>query len=133
MDENYNGDDGVAYHAGFPNAAEDTIGQKVALSLDKLVIKQPASTYFWRLDARGVPELGLRGGAILVVDKAKPAQHGDWVVMVINEEFVLRNIVRVDKAVRLFTPSGQPEKQKHAVLWGVVTYCLQTMHGASRL
>ena len=46
-------DDGVVFHAGFPNAAEDE--RFGSLSLDTLVVKHRASTFFWRLEVE-VPE-----------------------------------------------------------------------------
>lgn len=122
-------DDSVVYHAGFPNAAEDGVGQPKSLSLDRLVVRHPASTYFWRLQS-AVPELGIPAGSVLAVDKVLPVRHGDWVVAVVDEEFRLCKAQHVSGGFRLYTTSGTLLGQSATVLWGVVTYAINPMRGA---
>lgn len=110
--------DGVVFHAGFPNAAEDLPG---GLSLDQLAIRHRASTFLWRLDELGIPELHWKGGAIVVVDRARQARSGQLVVAVVDEDFVVRQL----KGKQLLRPDGTTETSESVAVWGVVTHVLQ--------
>lgn len=110
-------EDGVMYHAGFPNAGEDQHGN--SLSLDKLVVRHRASTYFWRLETE-VTELHWAAGSIVVVDRALPAYEGRIVVAVVDEACTLCQI-RKD-GFRLLDGSPTPDDSQ---LWGVVTHVIQ--------
>ncbi len=116
-------DEGLVYHAGFPNAGEDQHG--VSLSLDQLVVKHRASTYFWRLEA-DIPELHWSAGTIVVVDRARTPRDGSIVVAIVDEAFTLcrmrsRSFVLLDGAVA----------SDDASLWGTVTYVVQEVGHAS--
>ena len=107
--------DGVVFHAGFPNAAEDeSFG---SLSLDELVVKHRASTFFWRLDV-DIPELLWPKDSVVVVDRSLTPKKGGLAVAVVDDEFLLAR----------FFPDGfrRLDGEKiDATLWGVVTYVLQ--------
>lgn len=110
--------DGVVYHAGFPNAGEDQ--RFDSLSLDSLVFRHRASTYLWRLDGVGIPELGWHGGTIVVTDRALAPHERDLVVAVADNEFVVRRwhhgqMTQLD---------GRPEAATELALWGVITHTL---------
>lgn len=114
-------DDGVVFHAGFPNAAEDE--KFGGLSLDRLVTQHPASTFFWRLE-NDVPELLWSKESVLVVDRALDVREGSVVVMVSDGDFLLARF-RNQKPHRLDDSVVDGEVQ----VWGVVTYCLQALQG----
>lgn len=109
--------DGLVYHAGFPNAGEDQHG--VTLSLDKLVVKHRASTYFWRLQT-SIAEVHWPAGTIVVVDRAEPVREGRIVVAIVNEAFVLARY-RKD-GFHTLTGNNLGDQAR---LWGVVTYVVQ--------
>ena len=109
-------EDGVVYHAGFPNAAEDQ--RFNALSLDRMVVRHTASTYFWRLDAAGVPELGWQGGSTVAVDRALSPRQNDLVVAIVDEDFTVRKFHNQ----KLFRPDGSPETAEQVAIWGVITH-----------
>ena len=112
-------EDGLVYHAGFPNTAED--GNLGSLSLDSLVVKRRASTFFWRLEA-AVPELHWKSGSLLVVDRALTPKHGSVGVMVADGEHVL---ARFNKSMPLRLDGSRFDGE--VSLWGVVTYCIQSL------
>ena len=107
--------DGVVFHAGFPNAAEDeSFG---SLSLDALVVKHRASTFFWRLDVE-IPELVWPKASLVVVDRSLTPKKGRVVVVSHGDEFLLAR----------FFPDGfrlLDGEKVDAELWGVVTHVLQ--------
>lgn len=118
--------DGVVYHAGFPNAAEDAGAH--TLSLDSLMVRHRASTFFWRLPEEGIEELGWHGGDIAVVDRSLLPGNGDWVVAVIDETFVIRQYRKSSDAVSLRDSKGQQYALREGVvLWGVITFVVQQL------
>lgn len=111
-------EDGVVYHAGFPNAAEDQ--RFDALSLDQMAIRHRASTYLWRLDSDGIPELGWKAGSVVVVDRALSPRTNDLVVAVVDEDFAVRRY-HADKLTR---PDGSVETSDQLAIWGVITHVM---------
>jgi len=65
-------------HAGFPNPAADRSGSP--LSLDKLLIRHPSSTYFFRLRGHQWEDAGIFDGDIAVIDRALTPREQDLVV-----------------------------------------------------
>ena len=110
-------EDGVVFHAGFPNAAEDE--RFGSLSLDDIAVRRRSSTFFWRLE-NDVPELLWTKGSVLVVDRSLEAAEGRVLVAVEGDDFVL---VRAHNK-RLLRFDGTA-LEDDATVWGVVTYCLQ--------
>ena len=93
----------AAVHAGFPNAAT-TVGEG-ALSLDRLLIASPHSTYFFRIRGHRWHRLGIFDGDIAIVDRARPPKQGSLVVWLDDYgEFYLAQ-----------WPTTTPQ------LWGVIT------------
>lgn len=68
----------VTTHAGFPNPAADRHGSP--LSLDRLLITHPSSTYFFRIRGHAWEEQGIFDGDIAIIDKALTPQAKDLVV-----------------------------------------------------
>lgn len=111
-------EDGIVYHAGFPNAGEDQ--RFDVLSLDQMAIRHHASTYLWRLDAAGIAELGWKGGSVVVVDRALTPRLNDLVVAVVDTDFAVRKFHR-DKLTR---PDGSVEISDQLSIWGVITHVM---------
>ena len=68
----------VTTHAGFPNPAADRRG--APLSLDRLLITHPSSTYFFRIRGHAWEAQGIFDGDIAIIDKALTPQVKDLVV-----------------------------------------------------
>ncbi len=116
--KNRNVEEGLVYHAGFPNAGEDQ--RFDSLSLDAMVFRHRASTYLWRLDQHGIPELGWRGGTIVVTDRALNPREQDLVIAIADNEFVVRRWHNG----KMILIDGHPEVAQEVSLWGVVTHTL---------
>ncbi len=98
-----NMDSSVAIHAGFPNPATERTSQP--LSLDKLLIRHPSSTYFFRIRGHHWHDHGVFDGDIAVIDRAiTPHKHDLVVWWQESGEFMLS----------LFTRSTQQN------IWGTV-------------
>lgn len=74
--------DGVSVHSGFPNPATDRRRQSTRLSLDlnQLLIKNPSSTYLFRVGGHHWSDQGVYDGDIAVVDRALRPRAADLVV-----------------------------------------------------
>lgn len=64
----------VTTHKGFPNAAAER-GQ-TPLSLDKLLVQHPISTYFFRIRGHSWHRLGMFDGDIAVIDRSRIPREG---------------------------------------------------------
>jgi phage repressor protein C with HTH and peptisase S24 domain len=72
---------GVGVHAGFPNPAADRDNTKMTLSLNRLLVQNPSSTFFFRLKGRSWSEQGIFDGDIAVIDRAVTPRANDLVVI----------------------------------------------------
>ena len=112
--------------AGFPSPAQDYLSESI--DLNKVLIRQPETTFYARIDGDSMVDAGIFDGDIVVIDKAVDAHDGDFVAAYIDGEFTLKTY-RMD-------PSGQcawliPANKKYKPIrvtpdndfrvWGVVT------------
>ncbi|HUB93620.1 MAG TPA: S24 family peptidase [Verrucomicrobiae bacterium] len=78
----------VAIHTGFPNPAAERTGSP--LSLDKLLVRHPSSTYFFRVRGHSWHAQGVFDGDIAIIDRAVTPRERELVVgWQENGEFVL--------------------------------------------
>lgn len=97
-------EDGIAAHAGFPNAAHDPMIQ--GLQLQQLLVPQPHSTYFFRVAGNQWQADGIFDGDIAIIDRSLQPLR-DIVAWIHEDTFALSR----------FT-----QKQRSQILvWGVVT------------
>ncbi len=99
--------DNVSVNRGFPNAALDhTLS---GLDLGQLLIKNPAGTFFWRVEGNSGNEHGIYHNDILVVDRTlKPLAH-DLVLWWQDDYFCITHLKQLPK---------------HTSIWGVITYSI---------
>lgn len=109
--------DGLVFHAGFPNAGEDQANY--AMSLDATVFRHRLSTFLWRLEDE-IPELGWQAGSVVVVDRALTPRQNDLVVAATEDGFVVRKLHQK----RLYDVSGLVDETETITVWGVITHTL---------
>lgn len=97
-------DVGVSVHAGFPNPAADR--RLETIDLHKLVVKQPTSTFFMRIDGNDWEERSVFDGDIVVIDRSLKPRQSDLVIISKEDAFII-------------TPF--PEVPTDSLLWGTVT------------
>lgn len=113
--------------AGFPNPAQDVQG--IPLDLNNLVVKNPVSTYFLRVEGDSMTGAGIVHGDIIAVDKSLTPKSGDIVVAAVDGEFTLKHLKREgQKAWLVAAHPDYPPIALHEVadaqLWGVVTFVI---------
>lgn len=95
---------GLSVHAGFPNAADDT--RLRGLSLERLLISNPNSTFYFRVAGNHWNRIGVFDGDIALVDRALHPRRNDLVVWWRDSDFAISSFASL------------PE---HAEVWGVIT------------
>lgn len=86
----------VNVHAGFPNPAAERNG--APLSLDKLLVRHPSSTYFFRIRGHSWHRYGVFDGDLAVIDRALNPRERELVVWWQESgEFCLSPFARADQ------------------------------------
>ncbi|HEU4966942.1 MAG TPA: S24 family peptidase [Candidatus Saccharimonadales bacterium] len=96
--------DGVSIHTGFPNAAADK--RLRGLDLNQLLIKNPSSTFMFRVRGEEGITQGIFNGDLAIVDRITPPRPQDLVLWHDGAQFNLSRPTRLDDS---------------AVVWGTVT------------
>lgn len=87
--------DGVVIHSGFPNPAADR--QSTPLSLDRLLVKHPISTYLFRIRGHAWEERGIFDGDIALVDRAISPRPTNLVITWEEQEFTIIPLAKAKK------------------------------------
>ncbi len=78
---------GVSIHSGFPNPASDR--NLEAVDLHRLIVKQPTSTFFMRIDGNDWEDRAIFDGDIVVIDRSLDPRKKDLVVATKDDEFII--------------------------------------------
>lgn len=111
--------------AGFPSPAEDYI--KDRLSLDDILILNPAATYLVQAKGDSMIGAGIHDNSYLIIDRSLEVKNNDIVIVSINYEFtVKRYMKKTNGGIYLLSenPKYKPIKIKQNfenIFWGVVT------------
>lgn len=84
------GDKGVSEHTGFPNAGTDS--SLTSLHLGKLLIKNPASTFFMRVRGNTWQEQGIFDNDVVVIDRALQPRPNDLIIWWDRDSFIFGNL-----------------------------------------
>lgn len=112
----------VAVRAGAPDMIEGTQGE--LLLIDQYLVRQPSRTVMVPVKGDSMIDAGIHDGDIVVVERAKAAQSGDFVVAIVDDEFTLKELALEkgkfvlkphNPAYPVIRPQGQLE------IYGVVT------------
>jgi DNA polymerase V len=116
--------------AGFPSPAEDHMDS--SLDLNQHLIKHPSATFY--VYARGDSMLlaGISDGDMLIVDRSLEATNDSIVVAIINGEFTVKSISKVNEHLYLmphntsYNPIEITEEMDFEI-WGVVTHSIHSV------
>jgi DNA polymerase V len=116
--------------AGFPSPAEGYVQD--FLDLQRLVVKNPAATFFLRVSGDSMSGAGINDGDLLVVDRSRPAASGRIVIAAWAGELTVKRLRIKDGRVWLVPENpGYPEADitdsEDAVIWGVVTFVVHKL------
>ena len=105
--------------ASFPNPAQDYFEGPV--SLDRNLIKHPASTYVLRVGSEALVNLGIHPGDELLVDRSLPPRPGTVVVVVHDGEHRIGRFQIIEGRAVLVTDLEEIPLTVDVEPWGVAT------------
>ena len=114
--------------AGFPSPATDYIEDDIDLNLH-LITNAPA-TFIIRVQGKSMTNVGIYDGDLLIVDKSLNPKNFSTVITNINEELVVKTLVK-SKGDNYLTSGSRNASDKinltdnpEIIIWGVVTYVI---------
>ena len=114
--------------AGFPSLADEEPTEK--LDLIKLLVRHPASTFFFRIGGTSMIEAEMDEGDIIIVDRSIEPYNGCSAVCFIDGEFTVKRIERHKDHIDLIAanpkfPTIHITPDNEFAIWGVVTYIIK--------
>ncbi len=114
----------IGISAGFPSPNEDLNEQ--ALSLDKTLIKNRASTFFARVSGQSMMGAGLNDNDLLVIDRSIEPAHNKIAVCFLDGEFTVKRLMVTENNIWLKpeNPDYPPiyiTEENNFIIWGIVT------------
>jgi DNA polymerase V len=111
--------------AGFPAPGDDQVER--VLDINDLVVQNPASTFFVRVEGDSMVGAGIFSGDVLVIDRSKDAKDGVIVVAAINGEMVVKRLKQSTTKPGFVLISENEEyepievsEDEDCMIWGVV-------------
>lgn len=114
--------------AGFPSPAQDFMD--LAIDLNKVLVRNPASTFYGRVKGDSMIDAGIHDGDLLIIDKSLDPRSGDMAVCFIDGEFTIKYIKIERKAIWLIPANDEYKPIKVTedndfLIWGIVTYSIK--------
>ena len=114
--------------AGFPSPATDYIEDDIDLN-SHLITNAPA-TFIIRVQGKSMTNVGIYDGDLLIVDKSLNPKNFSTVIANINEELVVKTLVK-SKDSNFLTSGSKNTSDRinltdnpEIIIWGVVTYVI---------
>lgn len=110
--------------AGHPFEFEDFVEERI--DLNELLIKNPTSTYFMKVEKTSSLNNEIKPGSLLIVDKDKDPGDRDIVVAAVKEELYISRIrIKKNEDPFLERSNGKSVKMDSTTeIWGVVIYSI---------
>ena len=114
--------------AGFPSPATDYIEDDIDLN-SHLITNAPA-TFIIRVQGKSMTNVGIHDGDLLIVDKSLNPKNFSTVIANINEELVVKTLIK-SKGSNYLTSGSKNTSDRinltdnpEIIIWGVVTYVI---------
>ena len=114
--------------AGFPSPATDYIEDDIDLN-SHLITNAPA-TFIIRVQGKSMTNVGIYDGDLLIVDKSLSPKNFSTVIANVNEELVVKTLIKSKEANYLTSGSKNASDRinladnPEIIIWGVVTYVI---------
>jgi len=116
--------------AGFPSPAGDFIEASIDLNIE--LLKNPAATFFSRVNGDSMEDMGINDGDLLVIDKSLNPIDGKTAVCFLDGDFTLKRI-KIEKDFCWLMPANKKYKpikvtaENDFAIWGIVTYVIKKL------
>ena len=119
---------GDRVQAGFPSPADDFNTKRIDLT--EQLIQHPQATFMLRVRGDSMRDAGIFDGDVLVVDKAIRERHGHIIVALVDSEFTVKKLHKLNGVMRLVAanptyPDIVPREGQTIEIWGVVTFAIK--------
>lgn len=116
--------------AGFPSPADEEPNEK--LDLVRLLVRHPASTFFFRVGGTSMVEAEMDEGDIIIVDRSIEPYNGCSAVCYIDGEFTVKRVEHHEDYTLLVAANPKFKSLRITpdndfTIWGVVTYVIKKM------
>ena len=114
--------------AGFPSPATDYIEDDIDLN-SHLITNAPA-TFIIRVQGKSMTNVGIYDEDLLIVDKSLSPKNFSTVIANVNEELVVKTLIKSKEANYLTSGSKNTSDRinladnPEIIIWGVVTYVI---------
>lgn len=101
-----------------------------SLDLNKILIKNPISTFYGRVKGVSMKDAGIDNGDLLVIDKSLEYRNNAFAVCCLNSEFTFKRIKVKDKRLFLLPANSdykpiEVKEDDEFTIWGIVTYIIK--------
>ena len=113
--------------AGFPSPARDYIEN--SLDLNELMVPNPASTYFMKVDGYSMIGANICPGDIVVVDRSLNVSNNKIIVAVLDGEMTIKRLKMINNEYWLYPENNNYRPVKvdswmDFIVWGIVTWVI---------
>ena len=115
---------------GFASPAADYLQD--TLSLDQLLIRHPAATFFARAQGKSMTGAGIYDGDLLIIDRSLNPNDGDVIIALLDGELIVKRLIYGNGAPILH--SEHPDyadiklgSDQQLDVWGVVTEVIHSL------
>lgn len=114
--------------AGFPSPADDHLENK--LDLNKVLVKNPATTFFAKVKGNNMNGEGIEDGDMLIIDKSVDPYENCLAVCFLEGNFTLKRVKLEGNNVFLMpsNPKYKPirvSRENDFYIWGIVRYLIK--------
>ena len=116
--------------AGFPSPADDF---REKLDLVRLLVRHPASTFFFRIDGVSMVDADMDEGDVIIVDRELAPYNDCKAVCFLDGEFTVKRVEIHEDGVVLM-PCNERNTKYHPIpvgpdndflIWGIVTWVIK--------
>ena len=116
--------------AGFPSPADDF---REKLDLVRLLVRHPASTFFFRIDGVSMVDADMDEGDVIIVDRELAPYNDCKAVCFIDGEYTVKRVEIHEDGVVLM-PCNERNTKYHPIpvgpdndflIWGIVTWVIK--------
>ncbi len=102
------------------------------LDLNKLVVRDRATTYFGRVSGDSMRDAGIFDGDLLVIDRGLKGQSGDVALCMLNGEFAVKRLLFQGEKILLQSEGSRSSSievtpEDDFQIWGVITYSFRRL------
>jgi DNA polymerase V len=113
--------------AGFPSPADDHMERSI--DLNEHLVKNPAATFFVRVQGESMRDAGISCGDILIVDRSVQSADNQIVVAMLDGDFTVKRFRKREERVFLEAennayPPIEVGSNQELVIWGAVTFVI---------